>query len=167
MLRIHEQEKDKLQQAYYQSQKQAKLDYEQKLTQLKLRQEEELTASRKKELSRKYFNHDVVLRSIRIANDPRQFLTEKAFDDLLNVTYEHFPVVQQEFEQVKVLKPQMKRVCLLSILDIHVDDIGRLMKVSPQRITNLRADLSLILFNKKSARHFESNLRKHFGIKKV
>ena len=167
LLRIHEQEKDKLQQAYYQSQKQAKLEYEQKLTQLKLRQEEELTASRKKELSRKYFNHDVVLRSIRIANDPRQFLTEKAFDDLLTVTYEHFPVVQQEFEQAKDLKPQMKRVCILSILDIHVDDIGRLMKVSPQRITNLRADLSLILFNKKSARHFESNLRKHFGIKKV
>ena len=118
-------------------------------------------------MSRKYFSHDIVLRSIRIANDPRQSLTEKFFNDLLSVTYEHFPMMQQELEQIEAVTTQMKRVCVLSILDVHVDDIARLLKVSPQRITNLRAELSLILFNKKSARLFESKLQKHFGIKKV
>lgn len=167
LLQIHQREKEELQHAYHHKQEQARQEYEQKLARLQLRQEEELTASKKKEMSKKYFSHDVVLRSIRIANDFHQSLTEKAFDDLLTVTYEHFPVMQQEFEQTEAMTTQMKRVCVLSILDVHVDDIGRLLKVSPQRITNLRAELSLILFNKKTARQFESNLRKHFGIKKV
>ena len=167
LLLIHQQEKEELQRAYFHKQEQAKQEYEQKLTQLQLRQEEELTASKKKEMSKKYFSHDVVLRSIRVANDSHQSLTEKAFDDLLIVTYEHFPMMLQEFEQAEAITTQMKRVCVLSILDVRVDDIGRLLKVSPQRITNLRAELSLLLFNKKTARLFESNLRKHFGIKKV
>lgn len=167
LLLIHQREKEELQRAYFHKQEQAKQEYEQKLTQLQLRQEEELTASKKKEMSKKYFSHDVVLRSIRIANDSHQSLTEKAFDDLLAVTYEHFPMMQQEFEQTEVITTQMKRVCVLSILDVRVDDIGRLLKVSPQRITNLRAELSRLLFNNKTARQFESNLRKHFGIKKV
>ena len=167
LLQRHQREKNELQRAYYHKQEQTKLEYEQKLSQLKSRQKEELNTSKKKEMSRKYFSHDIVLRSIRIANDPRQSLTEKFFNDLLSVTYEHFPMMQQELEQIEAVTTQMKRVCVLSILDVHVDDIARLLKVSPQRITNLRAELSLILFNKKSARLFESKLQKHFGIKKV
>ena len=167
LLQMHQQEKEELQRAYHHRQELARQEYEQKLARLQLRQEEELTASKKKEVSRKYFNHVVVLRSIRVANDYHQSLTEKAFDDLLTITYEHFPMMQQEFEQTEVITTQMKRVCVLSILDVRVDDIGRLLKVSPQRITNLRAELSILLFNKKTARQFESNLRKHFGIKKV
>ena len=167
LLQLHQQEKEQLQRDYYQRQEQARKEYEHRLAQLQSRQAEELTASKRKEKSRQYFTHEVVLRSVRIANDPHQSLTEKAFDDLLTVTYEHFPLMQQEFEQNEAMTPQMKRVCILSILNVHVDDIGRLLKVSPQRITNLRAELSLILFNKKTARQFESNLRKHFGIKKL
>ena len=167
LLQLHQQEKEQLQRDYHQRQEQVRKEYEQRLAQLQSRQAEELTASKKKEKSRQYFGHDIVLRSVRIANDPHQSLTEKAFDDLLTVTNEHFPLMQQEFEQNEAITTQMKRVCILSILDVHVDDIGRLLKVSPQRITNLRAELSLILFNKKTARQFESNLRKHFGIKKL
>ncbi len=167
LLLLHQQEKEQLQRDYHQRQEQARKEYEHRLAQLQSRQAEELTASNKKEKSRQYFSHDVVNRTVRIANDPHQSLTEKAFDDLLTVTYEHFPLMQQEFEQNEAMTPQMKRVCILSILNVHVDDIGRLLKVSPQRITNLRAELSLILFNKKTARQFESNLRKHFGIKKL
>ena len=167
LLQMHQQEKEQLQQDYQQRQEQARKEYEHSLAQLKSRQEEELTASKRKEKSRQYFSHDAVLRTERIASNPHQNLTEKAFDDLLAVTYEHFPSMQKEFEQNEAITPQMQRVCVLSILDIRVDDIGRLLKVSPQRITNLRAELSLILFNKKSARQFESNLLKHFGIKKI
>ena len=164
---IHQLEKEELQRVYYHKQEQARLDYEQQLARLKSRQEEELTVSQRKEMCKRYFSHEVVLRSIHVANDPKQYLTEKAFNDLLEVTYEHFPVIRQEFDKTDAITVQMKRVCVLTILDVHVDDIGRLLKVSPQRITNIRAELSLILFSKKSARKFESNLRKHFGIKKV
>ena len=167
LLNIHQQEKEELQKIYDQKQEQTKQEYDQKLAQLSLRQEEELTASKMREISKKYFCNEIVVRSIRVANDPHQSLTEKAFNDLQTITFEYFPMMQHEFEQNEIMTTQMKRVCFLSILEIHVDDIGRLLKVSPQRITNLRAELSHILFNKKSARRFESNLRKHFGIRKA
>jgi len=167
LLRIHQEEKEELERAYHHRLEQTMLEYTQKLARLQSRQDYELAVSKNKEKSRLYFSHDVVLRCVHIANDPLQNLTERAFDDLLAVTYYHFPLMQQEFEQNEALTAQMKRVCILSILNVRVSDIGRLLKVSPQRITNLRAELSLILFNKKSARMFESNLLRHFGIKKV
>ena len=166
LLQLHQEEKEQLQRDYYHKQEQARQEYEHELAKMQSRQEEELTASKRKAVSKKYFTNDVVLRSVLIANNPHQNLTEKAFDDLLTVTYEHFPILQQEFEQNEAMTIQMKKVCILSILDVHVNDIARLLKVSPQRITNLRAELSLILFNQKTARQFESNLLKHFGIKK-
>ncbi len=112
LLLLHQQEKEQLQRDYHQRQEQARKEYEHRLAQLQSRQAEELTASNKKEKSRQYFSHDVVNRTVRIANDPHQSLTEKAFDDLLTVTYQHFPLIQQEFEQNEAMKPQMKRVCI-------------------------------------------------------
>jgi transcription antitermination factor NusA-like protein len=48
--------------------------------------------------------------------------------------------------------------------NFRTDDIAHLLGVTGQRITNVKAELNMLLFGKKAAKELQANMQKQYGI---
>lgn len=114
--------------------------------------------------SKRFANTPIVKRMIELANNPMLDIVEKEWDELMTETGEHFPLLMSDLNQIQELTPQEIRATVLVAMNFRTDDIARLLHVSGQRITNMKASLNLLLFGIKSARPFYGNLKAKYGI---
>lgn len=116
------------------------------------------------EYSKKYTKTDIVQRVFVVSKDPRKELGKKDFDDLIDVTFCYYPTLQRDLNKIVGITTQETTVVILVLLNIRTDDIARMLNVSGQRITNIKASMNESLFGIKSARMLSYNLKKHYGI---
>ncbi len=111
-----------------------------------------------------YVHTSIVQQVLDAANSPKGVLTKKELAQLTNITANYFPNLQKDLNQIPNITNQEAFVAILVILNIRTDDIARMLNVSSQRITNIKASLNESLFGVKSARLLSSNLKKNYGV---
>ena len=99
-----------------------------------------------------------------IAENPFIMPTNDEWEELVNTASDYYPELVRDINNVQGVFTQEIRLCILLVLSIRESDIARMMKVSIQRVTNIKSSLNKKLFDDGSARSFYRNLSHHYNI---
>ena len=106
----------------------------------------------------------IVIRVMELAEKPELRIYKKDWEELSSVISNFYPNLLKDLNGIPNVTTQEIQTTFLVILNIRTDDIARLLNVSGQRITNIKASLNDTLFGMKSARTFYENMKKRYGI---
>ena len=116
------------------------------------------------EKSKQFFETDIIKQTIATAKNPHLKMLKTEWDELMRAFGMYFPELIDNLTTIPNISSQEIRVALLVALNCRTDDIARLLRTSGQRITNVKSDLNLSLFNEKSARTLSRNITTHYNI---
>ena len=114
--------------------------------------------------SKQFAETAIAKRFFDLANDPKLHIVHSEWDDLIKATTDFFPAVLCDLNNIPNVTAQEVRIAILVAMNIRTDDIARLLNVSGQRVTNVKASLNGHLFGVKSARPFQNNMRRKYGV---
>ena len=114
--------------------------------------------------SKQFAETSIAKRFFCLANNPKLKTVHSEWDELINTASDFFPVLLSDLNNIPNITAQEVCVAILVAMNIRTDDIARLMNVSGQRITNVKASLNGYMFGIKTARPFHNNIRERYGV---
>lgn len=116
------------------------------------------------EKSISFIDTSIVQKFLYFAEHSKLFVNSNEWDELITETSRFYPNLVNDLNKNDKTAEQEMRACILVVIGIRESDIARLLNVSPQRITNLKATINQALFNENTARSLYKNLQKHYNI---
>lgn len=112
----------------------------------------------------RFANAPIVIRVQEMAEKQKSRILKKEWEELSSAIATYYPDLVKDLNNINNVTTQDIQTAFLVILNIHTDDIARLLRVSGQRITNIKSELNLALFGMKSARPLFDNMKSRYGI---
>ena len=106
----------------------------------------------------------VVKRTLLYADKPDRKLSEDDLNSLLKVTKECYPDFIRDMRHAPKIGELGVKVCILIALNIKPRDIGHLLDMPYNQISNIKQDLNQGLFNENTARTLYQNLCMRYHI---
>ncbi|MBQ0018975.1 MAG: hypothetical protein KBT39_00440 [Bacteroidales bacterium] len=97
-----------------------------------------------------------------VANDPRKSLTEEDWDELIELSGQHFPTFLHDLRNNPNLSSQAIKVAVLTLVKMHEGEMANLLSVNKQRISNIKSEINKKLFGETSAKSLYGNLTKNY-----
>ena len=111
-----------------------------------------------------FANAPIVIRVQELAEKQKSRILKKDWEELSSAIATYYPDLVKDINGINNVTRQDIQTAFLVILNIRTDDIARLLRVSGQRITNIKSELNLALFGMKSARPLFDNMKSRYGI---
>ncbi|MBO4826680.1 MAG: hypothetical protein J5506_05535 [Prevotella sp.] len=126
-----------------------------------IKKKKALTMAKGKDLS---FFETKIVRDIRIClGNPLSCLTFENKELLLATAREYYPDLMDDLDGT-IVNSQEKLTCILVVLNLRGTECANLLKVSVQRITNIKQLLNMELFGENTARTLYKNLMRKYDI---
>ena len=116
------------------------------------------------EKSMNFAGEPAVKRMLELADSPKLHICKREWEDYLCTVGDYYPELLKNLKETPDVTTQEIYTAILVILNMRTDDIARLIKVSGQRVTNIKSNLNFILFGVKSARPLFENLTNRYSI---
>ena len=116
------------------------------------------------EKSMNFAGEPAVKRMLELADSPKLHICKREWEDYLCTVGDYYPELLKDLKETPDVTTQEIYTAILVILNMRTDDIARLIKVSGQRVTNIKSNLNFILFGVKSARPLFENLTNRYSI---
>ena len=111
-----------------------------------------------------FANAPIVIRVQELAEKQKSRILKKDWEELSSAIATYYPDLVKDINGINNVTRQDIQTAFLVILNIRTDDIARLLRVSGQRITNIKSELNLAMFGTKSARPLFDNMKSRYGI---
>lgn len=111
-----------------------------------------------------FANVPIVKKIQELAEKQKSRILKRDWEELSSVIATYYPDMVKDINNINNVTTQEIQTAFLVILNIRTDDIARLLRVSGQRITNIKSELNLALFGTKSARPLFDNMKSRYGI---
>ena len=111
-----------------------------------------------------FANAPIVKKIQELAEKQKSRILKRDWEELSSVVATYYPNLVKDINNINNVTTQETQTAFLVILNIRTDDIARLLRVSGQRITNIKSELNLAMFGTKSARPFFDNMKSRYGI---
>lgn len=115
------------------------------------------------EVSESFKKEMIVTQILNLAEKRSGPLKEHFWIELIKAFGKRFPALYNDLCQ-HCDAPQNIRVCILTVLDIGNDDQAIMLDTTKQRVSNVRRDLNIALFNEPSSRTLRKNLVVRYNI---
>lgn len=115
------------------------------------------------EVSESFKKEMIVTQILNLAEKRSGPLKEHFWTELIKVFGKKFPALYNDLRQ-HCDAPQNIRICILTVLDIGNDDQAIMLDTTKQRVSNVRRDLNMALFNEPSSRTLRKNLVVRYNI---
>ena len=115
------------------------------------------------EVSESFKKEMIVTQILNLAEKRSGPVKEHFWTELIKVFGKKFPALYNDLRQ-HYDAPQNIRICILTVLDIGNDDQAIMLDTTKQRISNVRRDLNMVLFNEPSSRTLRKNLVVRYNI---
>ena len=112
----------------------------------------------------RFANSPIVIRVQELAEKQKSRILKKDWEELSSAVATYYPDLVKDLNNINNVTRQEIQTAFLVIINIRTDDIARLLRVSGQRITNIKSELNQALFGTKSARPFFDNMKSRYGI---
>lgn len=103
-------------------------------------------------------------RITNIAFDVHECVTEQEWEDITHHAQTHYPELMHDLSAHADISKQAVRVAVLVLLAIPPAGMANIMKVGLQRITNIKSEINMAIFNDKSARTLLANIGKKYAV---
>lgn len=115
------------------------------------------------EVSESFKKEMIVTQILNLAEKRSGPVKEHFWTELIKVFGKKFPALYNDLRQ-HYDAPQNIRICILTVLDIGNDDQAIMLDTTKQRVSNVRRDLNMVLFNEPSSRTLRKNLVVRYNI---
>ena len=93
-----------------------------------------------------FANAPIVIRGQELAEKQKSRILKKDWEELSSAIATYYPDLVKDINGINNVTRQDIQTAFLVILNIRTDDIARLLRVSGQRITNIKSELNLAMF---------------------
>ena len=111
-----------------------------------------------------FANTPIVIRIQELAEKQKSRILKKDWKELSSAIATYYPDLVKDLNNINNVTTKEIQTAFLVALNIRTDDIARLLRVSGQRITNIKSELNLAMFGTKSARPLFDNMKSRYAI---